>query len=208
VIPIRPVQLGGNVVAAACTIGALGEEPVHAADLEGTGGLMAPRRSEYLASRALLRWLIAEVVGTGAAVSPLCARPGGQPYLMERPDVAISISHTEGWVAVAVHTEGAVGIDAQCPLPVSEGLLRRCCTTSARTALLALPNALRDVEFAWIWAVQEACVKATGAGIRGRPWRIPVEVGQHDGDWHAIRWWALRDTWQIPIGCAHTRATA
>jgi 4'-phosphopantetheinyl transferase len=205
-MPRRPVPVGGGVVAAACTIAELRDETAHPADLEAAGALPAQRHAEFLAARVLLRWLVAEVAGAGAAASPLRARPGGQPYLTERPDVSVSISHTEGWAAVAVHPGGAVGIDAQRPVPVGDGLLRRCCTSSARTALWGLPDAVREVEFAWIWAIQEACVKATGAGLAGRPWTIPVEVGQSDGRWRAVRWRALRGVWPIPVGCAHIEA--
>jgi 4'-phosphopantetheinyl transferase len=208
VTPLRAVPVGGSVVAAACAIAALRDEAAHPADLEAARGLPATLRSERLAARALLRWLVAEVAGTGAAASPLRARGGGQPYLAERPDLAVSVSHTEGWVAAAVRPGGAVGIDAQHPVRVGEGLLRRCCTASARTALSGLPDAARDVEFAWIWAVQEACVKATGAGVAGRPWTIPVEVGQREGRWRTVRWRALRGLWPIPVGCAHTGTTA
>jgi 4'-phosphopantetheinyl transferase len=207
VIPLRPVLVHRHVVAAACAIAELRGAAGHAADLEAAHQVPAPRRTEHLAARALLRRLVAEVAGAGAASSPLGSRPGGRPYLTERPDLSVSISHTGGWVAVAVHPGGAVGIDAQRPVSVGDGLLRRCCTPSARTELAGLPDGARDTEFAWIWAVQEACVKATGAGIAGRPWTIPVEVGQRDGRWRAVHWWALRDVWPIPVGCALIEAT-
>lgn len=204
--PRRAVPVGGGVVAAVCPIVVLHDEAAHPADLATAVGLPASRRAEHLAARALLRWLVAEVAGAGAATSPLRARPGGQPYLAGRPDLAVSISHTEGWVAAAVRPDGAVGIDAQRPVAVADRLLRRCCTPSARAALSGLPDAARDVEFAWIWTVQEACVKASGAGVAGRPWTIPVEVGQREGRWGALHWRALRDLCPIPVGCAHAVA--
>jgi 4'-phosphopantetheinyl transferase len=193
-------ECGGAVAAAA--IAPLAGVPAHAADLDAARRLPAWRVPEHLAARTLLRRLVGEVVDAAAAASPLAARARGQPYLVERPDVGVSLSHTDGWVAAAVHTGGAVGVDAQAPVRAGDGLLRRCCTPTALAALARLPDAARDVEFAWIWSVQEACVKATGTGIGGLPWRIPVEVGQRTGSWRNVGWSTLRDVWPVPVSCA------
>jgi len=188
-------------VVAASAIAALRWEP-HACDLREASRLPPWLVTERLAARILLRRLAGEVVGGEAAASPLAARAEGQPYLVTRPDVGISLSHTDGWVAAAVRPGGAVGIDAQVPVPVEDRLLRRCCSPSALAELGWLPGPVRELEFAWIWSVQEACVKATGAGVKGRPWTIRVEVGQRGGRWRGVRWRALRDAWPIPVSCA------
>lgn len=200
---LQPVVVAGGVVAAASAMEPLLRVPADARDLLAAGGLPTWRVPEHLAARTLLRRLLGEVVGPVAAASPLAGRPGGQPYLTERPDLGVSLSHTDGWVAAAVSSDGAVGVDAQRPVPVGGGLLRRCCSPPARTALLRLPEPARELEFAWIWSVQEACVKAAGSGIAGRPWTIPVDVGQHSGRWRAVSWMALREVWSVPVSCAH-----
>jgi 4'-phosphopantetheinyl transferase len=66
-----------------------------------------------------------------------------------------------------------------------------------------MPAPQRDLEFAWIWTAQEACVKATGQGLAGRPWTVPVEVGQRAGTWHGVRWLSLRDRFGTPVSCAY-----
>jgi len=122
--------------------------------------------------------------------------------MIDRPEIGVSLSHSNGWVAAAVCPDGPVGIDVQTPFQPSGGLIRRCCSQSARSALAALPARTRDLEFAWIWTAQEACVKATGQGLAGRPWNVPVDVAQRHGQWNDVIWQALRDDWPVPISCA------
>ncbi|HXM58426.1 MAG TPA: 4'-phosphopantetheinyl transferase superfamily protein [Candidatus Dormibacteraeota bacterium] len=174
---------------------------VHAA--AATTSVLAETR-EGVAVRALLRTLLARVAGERAATTPIAARPSGQPYLPALPGVEVSLSHAGVWMAAAVHTGGGrVGIDVQPALTASDRMVTRCCTPAARAALVGLPEPLRAVELAWIWSVQEACVKATGAGISGRPWTIPVEVGQTAGRWSDLAWSELRGWLPVPVSCAH-----
>jgi 4'-phosphopantetheinyl transferase len=166
-------------------------------------GLPPWRAREYTAVRHLLRRLLAEVAGADAAQTPIAARPSGQPYLPERPDLAVSLSHSGNWVAAAVGVGPQVGVDVQVPLAATATLLRRCCGPRARAALTGMAQRDRDREFAWIWTVQEACVKTTGQGLAGLPWTVPVEVGQRAGSWHDVRWLALRDRSGVPVSCAY-----
>jgi 4'-phosphopantetheinyl transferase len=163
------------------------------------------RTRERAATRALLRRLLAEVCGPDAAGTPLAARRTGQPYLPERPDVTVSLSHSGEWAAAAIGVGASVGVDVQVPQPAAR-LLRRCCRPAAREVLAGMPSPRRDLEFAWLWTAQEACVKATGAGLAGLPWTIPVEVGQRAGRWHDVRWLSLRDRCRVPVSCAWAAA--
>ncbi|OKJ22336.1 hypothetical protein AMK21_04420 [Streptomyces sp. CB00316] len=65
-----------------------------------------------------------------------------------------------------------------------------------------LPEARRRSEFAWIFRVQEACVKAVGRGLSGRPWNVSVNLGQQAGDWGRVSWCAPRGGEPVPVGCA------
>ncbi|HXM56356.1 MAG TPA: 4'-phosphopantetheinyl transferase superfamily protein [Candidatus Dormibacteraeota bacterium] len=203
---IRALALPEGVHVAAAPLSALDGLPAAAADLRTAAPLPAWRAREHLAARALLRRLLAELVHPAAARSPLAARDGGQPHLPECPGCELSLSHTDGWAAAAVRLTGGagarVGIDIQRPEPVGTAVVRRCCGPTARARLAELSAAERDLELAWIWTVQEACVKAAGAGLSGRPWTIPVDVGQRSGRWRQIRWTALRTDFAVPVSCA------
>lgn len=199
---MKVLSVSRNVFVSATTVTALDLESAFPLDRQTAEQLPAWRIEEYLAVRLVLRRTLLEVAGAGVAASPLAERAGGQPYLIARPDIGVSLSHTRGWAVAAVHICGPVGVDVQVSRPASDRLLRRCCTLTARSALVSLPAAVRNTEFTWIWSVQEACVKATGGGFSDRPWSIPVEAGQREGSWGHIRWLTLRDRWPIPVSCA------
>lgn len=206
----RTVAVADGVFVAVAPIAMLRDLPCPEPDLASIGDLPAWRAAERRAARVLLRRLLASVVpaditGPDAATAPLGVRDRGQPYLVGRPDLAVSLSHSAPLVAVAVRTGGGqVGVDVQVPEPVGENLVRRCCPADA-DRLLRLPGPARDLAVAWTWSVQEACVKATGAGLAARPWTIPVEPGGVTGHWRGLNWSALRESFAIPLSCAWTR---
>nr|BFE50203.1 hypothetical protein GCM10017745_36300 [Saccharothrix mutabilis subsp. capreolus] len=131
--------------------------------------------SEGLAARGMLARLLG-VVEPSAALLPVSSRESGQPFLEGRPELSVSLSHDGGWVAAAVGIGVDVGVDVQPPLPVSHGMLRRCCTSTAFAALSSLSTV--DGEFAWMWSVQEACVKAEGTGSAGCRGAFPSRSGR------------------------------
>jgi 4'-phosphopantetheinyl transferase len=169
-----------------------------------SGPLPAWRTVEYAAARAVLRGLLAAVADSDAAAAPLGVAGNGKPFLVGRPDVTISISHTDGWAAAAVSTAGAaVGVDIQTHMRVNGAFLRRCCQPEVQAQLNRFCPAARDLEMAWIWSVQEACVKATGDGLAGQPWAIPVGIGQRAGVWGNVAWRACRGLFVVPVSCAY-----
>ncbi|MDV5146603.1 4'-phosphopantetheinyl transferase superfamily protein [Streptomyces sp. SBC-4] len=177
--------------------------PVAAADRAAAAELPPWRAVEHTASRALLRALLREI-GEDLRGGPVAALPGGRPYLPDRPDLGVSLSHSSGWVAAAVGRNRDVGVDVQAPYAVGDRMLRLCCAPGDAEALSGMPEARRRREFAWIFTVQEACVKAVGAGFSGRPWSVPVALGQRSGDWERVGWCAPRGAQPVPAGCAWT----
>ncbi|MEV7848124.1 4'-phosphopantetheinyl transferase family protein [Streptomyces cyaneofuscatus] len=175
--------------------------PVAERDRAAASRLPPWRAEEYAASRTLLRALLREI-GEDVAGGPVAAHPSGRPYLPGRPDLGVSLSHSSGRVAAAVGRGCAVGVDVQAPSYVSDRLLGLCCSPADAEALAGMPEARRRAEFAWIFTVQEACVKAVGRGLSGRPWNVPVNLGQQAGDWGRVSWCAPRDGEPFPVGCA------
>ncbi|GGM47074.1 4'-phosphopantetheinyl transferase family protein [Dactylosporangium sucinum] len=177
---------------------AVGAGPVEPPRTAGPGAVRRWRAAERAAARAVLRRLLAAVAGPDAARADLGTRVRGQPYLIGET-VTVSLSHSGGLVAAAVHTGGGmVGVDVQAPYPAGDRLARRCCP-----ALLRLPPADRAEELAWVWTVQEACAKATGTGLAARPWTIPVPPGATAGAWRGLRWRTLRGHCRLPLSCAY-----
>ncbi|MGW4210847.1 4'-phosphopantetheinyl transferase family protein [Lentzea sp. NPDC004789] len=135
--------------------------------------LWAVARSSEVDARGLLRRLL----GVDVVIA---AEPGGRPYLPERPHVGISLSHSGELVAAAVGYGRAVGVDVEETVEFDPAMARRC----GAPELVSLPADRRARELTRIWTVQEACVKALGLGLRGRPWTVPVERG----GWRGLRW--------------------
>ncbi|MEU7070891.1 4'-phosphopantetheinyl transferase superfamily protein [Streptomyces narbonensis] len=181
----------------------LDELPVAAPDRATAAGLPPWRALEHTASRTLLRALLREI-GEDLRGGPVAALPSGRPYLPDRPDLGVSLSHSSGWVAAAVARDRDVGVDVQTPRAVGDRLLRLCCAPGDAEALTALPEDGRRREFAWIFTVQEACVKAAGTGFAGRPWTVPVTLGQRTGAWERVSWCAPREAQEVPACCAWT----
>ncbi|GAA2671006.1 4'-phosphopantetheinyl transferase family protein [Streptomyces lunalinharesii] len=175
----------------------------HPDDLRRAAALPEWRAREFLAGRGLLRQLLA-AVRPDLADAEITADPRGKPALHGHPDIGISVSHTEGAVAAGVAVGRALGVDVQRPTAhVGPALTRRLPPDHARQ-LAALPPERAAAEVAWIWTAQEACVKASGAGLAGRPWTIPVPPGARRGHWRGYRWTTLRDRSALPLSCAYT----
>jgi 4'-phosphopantetheinyl transferase len=122
------------------------------------------RRREHVAGRRLLAALLADVAPEATGL-PIELRPDGKPELPGLA-VGISIAHSHPMVAAAVATGWDVGVDVEA---ASDG---------------------PDLDRRRRWTVREACVKATGAGLAGRPWKIPVP-DRSAGQWRDVRWRTL-----------------
>ncbi|MBD0735160.1 hypothetical protein BGM09_19395 [Streptomyces sp. CBMA29] len=165
-------------------------------------GLPRWRAAELLAGRRLLRALLWARYPE-AAGAPVVYRPGGRPVLAGRPRIGISISHDQGAVAVCAALDRAVGVDVQhVPAAVRPALLRRCAQGRAEE-WARLPAGRLTTEFAWLWTVQEACVKAEGSGFAGRPWQVRVRPAARSGSWGRYTWVSLRDRTPLPLSVAY-----
>lgn len=173
----------------------------HPADLDAVSGMPTARARESLAARTLLRALLDRWL-PGAADLPLVPDPRGRPALAGRADVGISLSHDGGTAAAALSLAGPVGVDVQQPPDEVPDRLARRCLRGRTDEWAALPAPVRGLEFAWVWSVQEACVKAAGTGLSGSPWSIDVPLRPVAGRWRDFTWVALRDHAAIPVSCA------
>lgn len=204
-VTVDGTEISPGVWVASATRADLGDPPAHAGDLAEAGTRPGWRRGEFLAGRHLLRHLLRRIRPDLAAL-PLCADPAGKPRLdAGGADLAlpgITISHDEDRIAAAVCAHGDVGVDVQLPPErLTDSAVRRCLGSHA-PAVTALPRRRRAKEFAWVWTVQEACVKAAGTGMAGRPWSIDVPPGAVSGHWGGFAWLSLRTRSPVPLSCA------
>lgn len=181
-------------------------------ELRAAADLPRWRAEEHLAGRVLLRLLAAEALPGADPDLAIAREPGGRPWLPGRPGTAVSISHSGPYAAAAVAEGRSVGVDVQVPRTPSAGMLRRCCGPRAAARLGALPADRAAWEFARVWTVQEACVKAHGTGLSGAPWHVPVRPGRLAGTWQDLSWaclpWPGDARAPAAVGCAHGAAAA
>lgn len=153
----------------------------------------APRRArEFTAGRALLRWALERGLGSWTRACRIGRTERGKPVLEDLPSTGISVSHSGETVAAAVAVGRVVGVDIQCPVPPTTGLLDRCCSRAQRRELTVLPPERQAAALARRWAIHEACAKATGTGPISRPETYPGALLADGGTWRNLRWRVLQ----------------
>ena len=122
-----------------------------------------PRRQQFIASRALLRALLADHTGRPAASFELLADERGKPNCVDGP--AVSISHSGDIVACAVCDAGDIGVDVEFARQSRDvdAIARRYFHPEEAEWLAGQPAD----RFYMLWVLKEAWLKATGTGIAG-----------------------------------------
>lgn len=133
--------------------------------------VFAEKKHEFLVTRALVRAVLAPLVGEPPAALAFDLGPYGRPELRGAArsgrSLRFNLSNTHGLVACAVAWDRDVGVDV-------EFLERRTETTSVAdrffspsevAALVALPEAHRRRRFFELWTLKEAYIKARGLGL-------------------------------------------
>jgi 4'-phosphopantetheinyl transferase len=216
-----PLVLAGPTAAVLDLIGDA-EALLSGAELARAGAFRQPSdRIDFVAAHALVRLCAARqlpgVEADGLTVVQRCAQCGGahgRPMLLEAPQLAVSLAHTQGYVA-AVAGFGPVGVDA-------EMTTRRHDLPAAELALhpseLDAVTAASDPPLAFLrhWVRKEALVKlgvATIDGMRSlnlaalpldtevRARARPAAPGQRVLSWGS---WQLLDWWQPAVGAIGT----
>lgn len=131
--------------------------------------LRAGNRRDYTAAHALTRRLLAaRGLGAPAAIE-LIRGAHGKPHLRETEagDWRFSLTHTEGFVAVAAAQGVEVGIDAEgLDRTIADADLERTVLTPAeRASLNGLQGAAWRHAFFRLWTLKEAVVKMIGTGL-------------------------------------------
>ncbi len=84
----------------------------------------------------------------------------GKPYYLNSSDLHFSISHSNGYVAVAISTK-PIGIDLQVFKSVNDKLVKRVCTAEEREFI----KRVGDKGFIKIWTAKESYSKCAGVKL-------------------------------------------
>ncbi|MDX3229749.1 4'-phosphopantetheinyl transferase family protein [Streptomyces sp. ME19-01-6] len=127
-------------------------------------------RGRFMASRLLLKHLVAAVSDTTPEAVCLAYEPGGRPYARRvgADRVEVGLSHTGELLVAGVSRRGRIGVDVEAagrPMPYAD-VGRRLCAPAERAALAGLVEPERERALLRLWTLKEAYTKALGRGMR------------------------------------------
>ncbi len=125
---------------------------------------------QRLLSRAGLRLVVAETLDLSPGEVPVVRTELGAPRLSLPDAPAVSTSHSGPWIVWAVGS-APFGVDVECPRPGWdwEEVSDICFSPWEAARLRTIPPAERAARCLRLWALKEACLKATGRGLRIAP---------------------------------------
>ncbi len=124
------------------------------------------RRTAFVATRILLRELLAARLGCRPQEVPIVREPDGKPRLA-CGGIEFSVSHPIGWSAVALSAGCPVGVDLEPirPLPGWREVAAGFFPPKAQAALRTAVPGRREAEFFRWWTRLEAAAKAWRCGL-------------------------------------------
>ena len=97
----------------------------------------------------------------------------GKPFLLDRPDIHFSISHTKNAILVAI-ADAPIGVDIEAFRSPSAALIARTMNATEQAAIatadgwnIQRTNGTPQASFTAIWTRKEAVLKLRGTGIEG-----------------------------------------
>lgn len=137
------------------------------AELRKAGRYMAKAdRHLSLVSRALVRYVIAEVTGQPPSTLRFSTNEYGKPFLAQSSDIHFNLSHSHGAAVCALCRGAAIGVDVEDA--------QRQTNLSIASRFFSLPEAHlvskssgteKTKMFFDIWTLKEAYIKAVGKGL-------------------------------------------
>jgi len=136
--------------------------PVDLLDADETrrmaGYRFAADRRRHHAAHALKRAVLGRVLGVPSCRLRFDISAGGKPFLRHRA-LHFNLSHSGGWVALALRTDAAVGVDVEQARPADPAL-----------PMLPMPPVRHPadpplLDFLQVWTLKEAVSKCCGEGL-------------------------------------------
>lgn len=123
-------------------------------------------KNEYIASRWLLRKVLARYTGRAADQLIFLHTEKGKPYLPQ-DDIHFNLSHSGHWALLAVGSAGQIGVDIEAMHATRDlsGIAENYYHPREFAQLQTLDPAAQAVYFYQLWTLKEAFLKAIGTGI-------------------------------------------
>lgn len=155
---------------------ACAEQIMNSAERERAQKFMRGKES-YIASRWLLRKVLARYTDLSPEAVELLRTDKGKPYL-PHSDIHFSLSHSGHWVVLAVSKVEFVGVDIEerCATRDLPGIAENYYHPQEFARMQLLPDEARIDYFYQLWTLKEAFLKAIGAGISAGLEKIQFEL--------------------------------
>jgi 4'-phosphopantetheinyl transferase len=132
---------------------------------------VAHAKDTFVVSRAAQRLVLARYLGRRPADIEIardcqyCGADHGRPYLRGVP-LDFSVSHSKGWLLLAVVAGGKVGVDLEAVSDrAAQDLPDRVFSPAEQHRYLLVDRQDRAAHFMKVWTRKEAAVKLTGHGL-------------------------------------------
>lgn len=126
----------------------------------------AIRRYQFLISRAVLRWCLAQGLGQTPAQLQFGYDSKAKPFLKGQAKLFFNLSHSCDLGLLALWSGGEVGVDVEKHHPlIRTQVLKRIAHPLECAAILARVAPLRDQAGLRLWVRREAMAKVQGQGI-------------------------------------------
>jgi len=165
---VTAIQLAGGLVEVWCA--PVGDPEDHADVLSADERARAARlrrpadRDRFRTAWTLARRVLGDRLDTAPAALEIvrtchnCGRTGhGKPALVDGARWEFSLSHSHGYVMLAVSDAGPVGVDIEAASKSFVDIATMVCAPSEQAA--------GAEELLWLWVRKEAVLKATGDGL-------------------------------------------
>lgn len=123
-------------------------------------------RESYIASRWLLRSVLAHYLGVSPAAVEFLRTDKGKPYLANS-DLHFSLSHSGDWAVLAVSKAELVGVDVEAIKTTRDlmGIAESYYHPHEFSHMQSLDSVVQADYFYRLWTLKEAFFKALGTGI-------------------------------------------
>lgn len=124
-------------------------------------------QQRYITVRGRLRTILAQYLNVSPESIRIEKAAHGKPYLVDYPELAFNLSHTNDVMVVAVAKNCQLGVDIEHCKPRASlaALVQKCFSDEEAAYWQQLPDAQQQQAFYQFWTRKEAFVKATGFGI-------------------------------------------
>lgn len=164
----------------------------------------------YIASRIVLRHILATYHGVPAAEIRILREAGGRPYIEDADRLFFNLSHSRDTALIAV-SDIMAGVDVERARRVGRAgrIARRILHPDTVATLRALPAGQRERAFLYAWTQREAHVKAVGGGLFRTADILPFDPRQpDDASIHSIAARHDGSVWSVAHFRPHSAARA